>query len=296
MNIVFSRIGIVGKSNDPHVKPTIDILANYLIALGLEVTAKVNTGELLETGACLPCALMALGKSSDLVIVVGGDGTLLGAARVLCSFDVPLIGVNVGRLGFLADISPQVMCEVVSCILNGNFDEEQRFLLEAHIGNITDVNKPELALNDVVLHKWNTPRMVEFEIYIDEHFVNIQHSDGLVIATPTGSTAYALSSGGPLLYPSLNALVLVSICPHTLSHRPLVVSGDSRIEVRICGDHYVNARVSCDGQKYLPLLAGQSVFIKKAAHPIRILHPSDHDYYKILRAKLGWGNVCAIAS
>lgn len=288
----FRRIGIVGKSNDPHVRPTIDTLANYLLTQGLEVTAEVNAGELLETGACLPCALTALGTRSDLIIVVGGDGTLLGAARVLCSAGIPLLGVNVGRLGFLADISPKFMRESIARILNGDFDEEQRFLLEARIGDIVDIAKPELALNDVVLHKWNTPRMVEFEVYIDEHFVNIQHSDGLVVATPTGSTAYALSSGGPLLYPSLNALVLVSICPHTLSHRPLVVSSDSHIEIRICGEHYLNARISCDGQKYLSVLEGQSIFIKKAQHSIRILHPSGHDHYKILRAKLGWGNTC----
>jgi len=289
MSALFPRIGIVGKSGDPHVKSTIDTLARYLLEQDLEVTAEIHTHEMIQAGACLSCALSDLGTRSDLVIVVGGDGTLLGAARVLCTADVPLLGVNVGRLGFLADISPAAMRETVAGILAGDFEEERRFLLESCIGAEPLQARPERALNDVVLHKWNTPRMIEFETYIDGRFVNTQHSDGLVVATPTGSTAYALSSGGPLLHPSLDALVLVSICPHTLSHRPIVVAGDSRIEIRICGADYPHVRVSCDGQLDRPVAAGEHLLIRKAGQPVRLLHPRGHDHYKILRAKLGWG-------
>lgn len=292
MNIFFSRIGIVGRSSDPHVNSTIDALTHHLLEQGAEITAQVCTQGIIQAGESLSDALGELGTISDLVIVVGGDGTILGAARELCTFGVPLLGINAGRLGFLADISPKVMREAVSDILIGNFHEEHRFLLEASIGSDQNQTTSALALNDVALHKWNTPRMVKFEIYIDDIFVNIQHSDGLIVATPTGSTAYALSSGGPLLYPSLNALVLVSICPHTLSHRPLVVSGDSHIEIRICDNQNENSRVTCDGQIYLAIPPGENLFIKKATHPIKILHPRYHDHYKILRAKLGWGNIC----
>ncbi|KOR33495.1 hypothetical protein TI05_00635 [Achromatium sp. WMS3] len=292
MTVLFPRIGIVGKSNDLHVKPTIDMLSQHLLNQGLEVTAELNTHEMIRTGACIPCALSELGARSDLIIVVGGDGTLLGAARVLCMSGVPLLGVNVGRLGFLADISPKIMKETVTSILMGDFEEERRFLLESRIGVNPATIKPELALNDVVLHKWNTPRMVEFEVYIDKHFVNLQHSDGIVIATPTGSTAYALSSGGPLLHPALDALVLVSICPHTLSQRPLVVSSSSHIEVRVCGDSHSHVRISCDGQMDRPIAPDDCLFINKAPKPVRFLHPRGHDHYKILRAKLGWGGIC----
>jgi NAD+ kinase len=141
----------------------------------------------------------------------------------------------------------------------------------------------------VVVHKWNTSRLIEFETHIDGHFVNIQRSDGLIVATPTGSTAYALSSGGPLLHPSLDALVLVSICPHTLSHRPIVVAGDSRIEIRICAADHPHVRVSCDGQLDQPIAPGEHLLIRKAEQPVRLLHPHGHDHYTILRAKLGWG-------
>ncbi|KOR29836.1 hypothetical protein TI04_07660 [Achromatium sp. WMS2] len=296
MSTVFAKVGIVGKSNDTHLKPTIDALASHLLDQGVEVTAAVHTHEMIETGACLNCALKELARNSDLIIVVGGDGTILGAARVLSTLNVPLLGVNMGRLGFLADISPKVMHKAVTQILAGEFEEEHRFLLEAYVGTTPLNNKPELALNDVVIHKWNTPRVVEFEVHIDGNFVNIQHSDGLVIATPTGSTAYALSSGGPILHPALNAMVLVSICPHTLSHRPIVVSADSRVEVHVCRDKAPHVGISCDGQNDRPVAPDEYLLVKRAPNPVRLLHPKGHDHYRLLRAKLGWGGNCSAES
>ena len=289
MNGLFSKIGIIGKPGDPKVAPTLRTLADHLSGHGLEVMAEARTNELLSTGAATACPLATLGEKCDLVILVGGDGSYLGAARALAASGVPLLGVNVGRLGFLVDISPDALLDAVDRIFTGDFDEEYRFLLSARVGPSPQQGPQSLALNDVVLHKWNTPRMVEFETYIDGRFVNAQRSDGLIVATPTGSTAYALSGGGPLLHPSLNALLIVPICPHTLSNRPIVVSGDSRIEIRICGGDHTRVRISCDGQSDRKISDGEHLYIHKSPHPVRLLHPKGHDHYKILRAKLGWG-------
>lgn len=285
----FSNIGIIGKPGDPKVKTTVRTLADHLLGHGLEVTAEVHTHELLESASYAACTLARLGENSDLVIVVGGDGTLLGAARALAPQNVPLLGVNLGRLGFLVDISPERMLDAVDRILAGDFVEERRFLLNAGIGVRQGDASYTLAFNDVVLHKWNTPRMVEFETYIDGQFVNGQRSDGLIVSTPSGSTAYALSGGGPLLHPSLDAVLLVPICPHTLSHRPIVVSGDSTIEIRISSGDHQHSRISCDGQTDQAMEVGKHLFIEKYPQPLRLLHPKDHDHFEILRAKLGWG-------
>jgi NAD+ kinase len=289
MNGLFSKIGIIGKPGDPKVKTTLRTLADHLSGHGLAVVAEARSNELLDNGAGTACPLATLGEQCDLVIVVGGDGTFLGAARALATSGVPLLGVNVGRLGFLVDISPDALLDAVDRIFTGDFDEEYRFLLSARIGPSPQQGVQSPALNDVVLHKWNTPRMVEFETYIDGRFVNAQRSDGLIVSTPTGSTAYALSGGGPLLHPSLNALLIVSICPHTLSNRPIVVSGDSRIEIRLCGGDHTHVRISCDGQSDRMIGDGEHLYIQKSTHPVRLLHPKGHDHYKILRAKLGWG-------
>ncbi len=288
MNGLFSKIGIIGKPGDPKVTTTLRALAGHLSGHGLEVLAEARTNELLGTGAITACPLATLGEKCDLVILVGGDGSYLGAARALAASGVPLLGVNVGRLGFLVDISPDALLDAVDRIFTGDFDEEYRFLLSARVGPSPQQGPQSLALNDVVLHKWNTPRMVEFETYIDGRFVNAQRSDGLIVATPTGSTAYALSGGGPLLHPSLDALLIVPICPHTLSNRPIVVSGDSRIEIRICGGDHTRVRISCDGQSDRKISDGEHLYIHKSPHPVRLLHPKGHDHYKILRAKLGW--------
>jgi NAD+ kinase len=227
-----------------------------------------------------------IGERCDLVLVVGGDGTFLHAARVLAEYDIALVGINLGRLGFLVDILPDEIEPRLEQILSGAYDADTRILLDARIG---DQSTPERALNDVVVHKWNSVRMIEFETYLDGQFVNAQRSDGLIVATPTGSTAYALSGGGPLLNPRLDALLLVPICPHTLSNRPLVVPGGSRIEIRICNLEPEQVRLTCDGQVDLPLETGSAIQIERSPRRVRLLHPRDHDHYRILRAKLGWG-------
>ncbi|MCP4041774.1 MAG: NAD(+) kinase, partial [Gammaproteobacteria bacterium] len=223
------------------------------------------------------------------VIVVGGDGSMLAAARAITDSDVRLLGINLGRLGFLTDLSPSNFVKYLDEIFAGKFQEEERYLLYTVIIRAQEEILRGRALNDVVVHKWNLARLVEYDTYVDGVFVNTQRSDGLIISTPTGSTAYALSGGGPILHPALNAMVLVPICPHTLSNRPIVVSDDSRIEVEINRERETIAQLTCDGQTTLELQAGDRIIVGREEQPIRLIHPADHDYYATLRTKLYWG-------
>jgi NAD+ kinase len=227
-----------------------------------------------------------LGRRCDLIIVVGGDGTLLCTARAMVDYDLPLVGINLGRIGFLVDITPELIEARLDLILTGRYDAETRTLIEADVSGAPDL---PLALNEIVIHKWNNVRMIEIETYINGRFVNAQRSDGLIVATPTGSTAYALSGGGPLMDPNLDALLLVPICPHTLSNRPLVVPGDSRIELRIRNFDPTQVRMTIDGQIDLRLSCDAPIRVERSKRSIRLLHPRGHDHWRILRAKLGWG-------
>jgi len=227
----------------------------------------------------------ALGAASDLSIVGGGDGKRLQTARELAPADVPLLGINLGRLGFLVDISPDHLEQRLDQILAGEYRADARAMLEVSSDGVEG-----RAVNDVVVHKWNSVRMIELETYIDGQFVNAQRSDGVIVSTPTGSTAYALSGGGPLVHPALDALLMVPICPHTLSNRPLVVGGDSHVELRIRDYEHELVRLTCDGQTNLPLAEGRAIHIRRSKHRLKLLHPRGYDHYSILRAKLGWGS------
>lgn len=231
----------------------------------------------------------AIGEHCDLTIVVGGDGTLLTAARSLAHYHVPLLGINLGRLGFLADISPGDMIESLDEILAGEYLTEERFLLHSHIEREGEQLNASAAFNEVVVHKVNVARMIELTTYVDGQFVNAQRLDGLIVATPTGSTAYALSAGGPIIQPGLNALALVPVSPHTLSYRPLIVNGDSRIEIMISAASPNNAQATCDGQTNFTLDVGDTVVVQKKQECAKLIHPKNYDYYDILRAKLHWG-------
>lgn len=286
----FQTIGIIGKQGETGAaKTTLERLVAYLAARRLEVVLDSISGALLDVPPERILDANDLGRRCDLAVVVGGDGTLLHAARSLAPHRVPLVGINLGRLGFLADVSPEQIETCLDHILAGEYEEEARCMLAARVDDDQAGATPWPALNDVVVHKWNTARMIEFETYIDGVFVNTQRSDGLIISTPTGSTAYALSGGGPLIHPALDVLVLVPICPHTLSNRPLVVSGSSRIELRVLGFDQGHVQITCDGQTNLALRPQARVFVERTPYPARLLHPGGHDYYKILRAKLGWG-------
>ncbi len=283
MTRFFPRIGLIGKQGDLRVGGTVAQLTNCLGIQGLQVVLAAGLGQV--AGVNHPeYPVGELGGVCDLVVVIGGDGTFLHAARAVAPFGIPLVGINLGRLGFLADISPERMCDCLSQILNGHFEAEQRSLLMVRHRE----NPPVTALNDVVIHRWQSARMIEFEIAIDGTFVNAQRADGLIVSTPTGSTAYAMAGGGPLLHPSLDAILLVSICPHTFSNRPLVVPGRSQLQVRLMGQADNPVLVTFDGQINQPLPPGDSLLISQSPHPVRLLHPLGHNHFELLRAKMGW--------
>lgn len=285
---MFQHIGIIGKPADERVAITFEKLVAFLRARSIQPLVEASSPFANRDLGLAAVAREALGSMCDLVIVIGGDGTFLSAARGLVDHHVPLLGINVARLGFLTDINPREMTEHLDEVLAGRYQEEQRFLLQAILEREGTPIAEASAFNDVVAHKWNIARLIEFETYIDSHLVYRQRSDGLIVSTPTGSTAYALAGGGPILYPSLNAIVLVPICAHTLSTRPLVVGGESRIEMCMDKEAQVEARLTCDGQTMLELLPGDRVLIRKKANPVRLIHPLSYDYYTTLRAKLGW--------
>ncbi len=289
MPATFRTIGLLGKHGDMHVGETLRILHMHLRARGVRVLLDEGTAHTYPDHAMETASRHTIGTQCDLAMVVGGDGTLLNAARALAEYGIPLAGVNLGRLGFLADISPAMMLERMEEILCGHYLLEERCLISSTIERDDQKINSSTAFNDAVVHKWNMARMIEFETYINGQFVNSQRSDGLIVATPTGSTAYALSGGGPILHPTLNVLALVPICPHTLSNRPIVVNSDSQITIVIIECNRDHAQLTCDGQINFGLLEGDQIHIHKQALPVRLIHPADHDHYQILRAKLRWG-------
>ncbi len=230
----------------------------------------------------------AMGQKQDLIVVVGGDGSLLSAARMAIKVDVPVIGINRGRLGFLTDISPNNIETHLAPVLAGEYEEEQRFLLATRIHDGEHTYFQGDALNDVVLGRGNVTHLIEFDVIINQQFVCCYQSDGLILSTPTGSTAYALSAGGPIMHPQLNAIVLVPMFSHSLSSRPLVVDGQVKIDLKISKRNESDLRVSCDGHESRMVKPGQFVSIEKNERRLRLLHPRDYHYYDTLRIKLGW--------
>jgi len=230
-----------------------------------------------------------IAERADLVIAIGGDGTLLYDARLVAHRGVPLIGINRGRLGFLTDVLPQDMLTSVDAAIEGRCERDERALLEARISGVDGVAARALALNDVVVQKWETGRMLDFETWIDGAYVNSHGGDGLVVASATGSTAYALSCGGPIVGPHLDVLVLAPISPHTLSDRPIVVSGRSVITIRLIDRPDTRAQVTCDGVSLGELLPGQQLEVHPTSQKITLLHPNKFEYYRLLRSKLRWG-------
>ncbi len=285
----FKRIGVIAKRGAAEIGDTLSSLRDYLKSRGIRIVTDSNCADLLPDVGVEIVDRDDVGGRCDLAIAIGGDGTMLNAARLLSNHDVPLLGINIGRLGFLADVSPDAIKETLDRILDGEFVEDRRFLLQSRVLRGGRSVMESDALNDVVIHKRNVARLVEFETYINDTFVHSQRSDGMIVSTPTGSTAYALSGGGPLLHPDLDAIVLVPICPHTLSNRPIVIDGESRIEIVVGSREVDHARLTCDGEMAHELLPGDHILIQKKAKPIRLIHPAGHDHYAILRAKLQWG-------
>ncbi len=284
----FSRIALIGKPDAEQIGNTLPALYGHLLGRGREVCVEQSCAEFIEgSPRCFP--LSEMGQQCDLAIVVGGDGTLLTAARFLADQGIPLIGVNLGRLGFLVDISPQLALASLDEILDGRFRAEERQRLQAKVLRGDEVVAEQTAVNEVVIHSWNSTSMIEIVTFIDGMFLNSQRSDGLIVSTPTGSTAYALSGGGPILYPTLKAIELVPINPHSLTNRPIVIADDSVVEIAFRHSRDFRARLACDNLSIPDIDIGDRIRIAKAHRSIRILHPLSYDYFEILRVKLNWG-------
>lgn len=283
----FNKVGLIAKSNDLSVSETLNNVFNLLKERGLEVLLDSSTRGLL--GGPIAVDIETIGRECDLAVVIGGDGTLLHAARSLVEADVPLVGVNRGRLGFLVDVSPEDGLHELVEIIEGNYQQEERLMLHCQLARRGEIIHESLAFNDMVMRTKNVLQILEFEISINGSFVLSQRADGVIVASPSGSTAYSLSSGGPIVNPHLPALVVQPICPHTLSSRPLVVSADSHISVLVTEKKTVHAQMVCDGQVYNDLQNEDIIEVRKHDKPIRILHPSNYDYHHILREKLNWG-------
>lgn len=286
----FKTIGLIGRLGSDKVIDSLQRLVTYLVAHEYSVLVEDRTATAIPHHGQPEASRRMLGELCDLVIVVGGDGSLLGASRTLCRSGTLILGVNRGRLGFLTDISPDELETRVSEVLAGEFEIEQRFLLDAVLyRNGVAVGNGD-ALNEVVLHPGKAVRMIEFELFIDGQFVYSQRSDGLIVATPTGSTAYALSGGGPIMHPKLDVVTLVPMFPHTLSSRPIVIDAASEIRIHIGETNQTYPHISCDGQTRAVAKPNDVLVISRKPERVQLVHPIGHNFYEVLRSKLGWSH------
>ena len=285
----FKKVGLVARMDNPLVLESLRAVEVFLRSQSVEVILEdLARGVLKDTDLAF-CTQEEMGSICDLVIAVGGDGNILGAARTLAPYGVPLLGINRGRLGFLADVSPDEIELRVGEVLAGNYTMEEHFLLEGEVGE-NSKQQISSALNEVVLHSSSMAKMVEFDLYINDDFVYKQNSDGLIVSSPTGSTAYALSAGGPIMHPSLDAMVLIPMFPHTLNSRPLVVRGDSELKIVISSQLDDNARVSFDSHVEFEVKPGESIVIRKNQNKLKLIHPPGHSFYDVCRSKLDWAS------
>lgn len=289
MNSPFSTIALIGKHKNPEIAAPLLSLAEHLTSKRYKVLLDHLSASNIRNGQYPALSLEEIGKQADLAVVMGGDGTMLNIARMLVSYDVPLVGINLGRLGFLTDLSLDTMVETLDEMLLGRYATERRMLLYAEVirDGVSMFNS--LAFNDVVLYRGVSSGMIEFEIRVNQEYVNTLRADGLIVATPTGSTAYALSSGGPILHPSLDLIALVPVCPHTLSNRPIVIGSDNSVE--ICMHSCANVRINCDSHAYFDLEQTDKIIVRRFPKTVRLLHSTNHSYYRMLREKLGWSEL-----
>ncbi len=283
---------LVGRFTDPRVADSAATAAAHLATRGIATLVVDDVeGAAFDAGgsAVARVAEHELTERAEVVLAIGGDGTLLYAARLVAHRGIPLLGINRGRLGFLTDVLPQDITASIDAVLQGDCDFDERPLLEARLERAGGERLTQLALNDVVMQKYETGRMLDFESWIDGRFVNSHGADGMVVASATGSTAYALSCGGPIVEPHLDVVVVAPICPHTLSDRPIVVPRRSTVEVMLIDRPGTRAHVTVDGVVMADLVAGDRLAIAPSNHAIRLLHPKGYDYYRLLRSKLHWG-------
>lgn len=289
MSSRFKTVALIGKYKNPDIIPPLLSLARYLRGRGVEVLLDCLTASNVVDNELPVMELEDMGPHIDLAVVLGGDGTMLNIARKLAPCNVPLVGVNQGRLGFLTDLSIETMVQTLGSMLDGQYIEERRMLLYVEVSRENSVLFDALALNDVAVSRGIGGNMIEFEVCINGEYVYTLRSDGLIIATPTGSTAYALSSGGPILHPGLELIALVPVSPHTLSNRPIVIGPDAVVDVLM---HRTSvARVHSDSHSHFDLQEHDNVVVRRSPHTATLLHPSDHSYYRVLREKLGWSGL-----
>ena len=280
---------LIGRFSDARVAESALTLLPHLKKRGVRALLSDSDPLAVPAGQADRVPEEQIADLASLVIAIGGDGTLLYAARLVAHRGVPLLGINRGRLGFLTDVLPKDMFDSVDAALEGRCERDERSMLEARIIGANGVTTRAFALNDVVLQKWETGRMLDFETWIDGAYVNSHGGDGLVVASSTGSTAYALSCGGPIVAPHLDVLVVAPICPHTLSDRPIVISGRSVIAVKLIDRPDARAQITCDGVSLGELSPGDRLEVHPTAQKITLLHPDKFEYYRLLRSKLHWG-------
>jgi NAD+ kinase len=288
MTARITTCALLGRFEERTVGESAAALLPHLASRGLTVLVQRTAPDAITTQAT-PVDDEELVARAGLAIVIGGDGSMLFAARLFAGSDVPMLGINRGRLGFLTDVMPQDMFRCVDEALAGQCQPDRRRLLEARLVLADGSETRQLALNDVVLAKWATGRILDFETHVDGRFVNSHGGDGLVVASSTGSTAYALSCGGPIIEPGLDVLVVVPICPHTLADRPILVSGRSTITVLVQPRFDTQAQVTCDGVVLGEITPRDRLEIRPTERSITLLHPPGYDYFRLLRSKLHWG-------
>lgn len=285
----FKTLGLVARTRNESVVESLVRVKDFLESKGCTVLLDGAAHELLGGDGLVHYSQDELAGMSDLIIAVGGDGNMLGAARRFAPYDVPLLGINRGRLGFLADVSPEDIESSIGEVLAGNYSIEEHFLLEGEV-SIAGATEIPCALNEVLVHSAKMPQMLEMNLFVNDSFVYQQYSDGIIVSSPTGSTAYALSAGGPIMHPSLNAIVIVPMFPHQLNSRPLVVPGDSDIRIEIGSRLGTNAKISFDSHLEFEIAAGDSITIRKKTDRLKLLHPPGHSFYGVCRSKLDWGS------
>ncbi len=284
----FKSVGIIAKHNDKLVFETVRSLYDFLQSNGIKICADKDAQQCLESTGVSCVDIKQMHKNIDLAIVVGGDGTLLSAAQSMVNNDIPIIGINRGRLGFLTNILPENMRQDLKQIFNGEFQPEARTVMTAKHMRGEEQLSACLAINDVIVHARYVVRMIELETRIDDEYLNTVRADGLIVATPTGSTAYALSGGGPIVHPSVATTLLVPICPHTLSNRPIAVDENSRVEIVYSTHNELNGIASIDGQMETEVFPGDRIIMERSSKSLILIQPNSYSFFKVLRQKLNW--------
>ena len=286
MGAGFRHAVIVGKYQALGLRPVLEEIAHFLVGQGLEVSFERETAHAMGVADFDALSPAEMGQRCDLAVVVGGDGTMLGIARELARWKMPLVGINQGRLGFITDIAIGQYQDAMAPMLKGDYEEESRSMLEGEVWRDGRRIYEGLSLNDVVVSRGATASMVELRVDVGDDFVANLRADGLIVATPTGSTAYALSAGGPILHPAIGGWVVVPIASHTLSNRPIVLPDSGEVRISIVAGKDVSANF--DMHNLASLMIGDQVHVRRSAFKVRFLHPRGWSYYATLRRKLRW--------